>query len=421
MDAQRSAIEAREAPFDSEDEPSPDNFFQKGMRRAHKKMLPASITEGDAEGAEEEEYEYGDVEAHSGEEDGSDYSIHQFIAKDEARDPEGSDDTEADAASMDAQRSAIEAREAPFDSEDEPSPDNFFQKGMKRAHKKMLPASITEGDAEGAEEEEFEYGDVEAHSGEEDGSDYSIHQFIAKDEARDPEGSDDTEADAASMDAQRSAIEAREAPFDSEDEPSPDNFLQKRQTRAHKKMLPRSITEGDAEGAEEEEYEFGDVEAHSGEEDGSDYSIHQFIAKDEARDPEGSDDTEADAASMDAQRSAIEAREAPFDSEDEPSPDNFLQKGMKRMHKKMLPASITEGDAEGAEEEEYEYGDVEAHSGEEDGSDYSIHQFIAKDEARDPEGSDDTEADAASMDAQRSAIEAREAPFDSEDEPSPDN
>merc|ERR1719240_2208936 len=156
-------------------------------------MLPASITEGDAEGAEEEEYEYGDVEAHAGEEDGSDYSIHQFIAKDEARDPEGSDDSEADAASMDAQRSAIEAREAPFDSEDEPSPDNFLQKGMKRAHKKMLPASITEGDAEGAEEEEYEYGDVEAHAGEEDGSDYSIHQFIAKDEARDPEGAEEEE------------------------------------------------------------------------------------------------------------------------------------------------------------------------------------------------------------------------------------
>jgi hypothetical protein len=33
------------------------------MHKAHKKMLPASITEGDAEGAEEEEYEYGDVES----------------------------------------------------------------------------------------------------------------------------------------------------------------------------------------------------------------------------------------------------------------------------------------------------------------------------------------------------------------------
>ena len=41
MDAQRSAIEAREAPFNSADEPSPDNFFEKGMKHAHKNMLPA--------------------------------------------------------------------------------------------------------------------------------------------------------------------------------------------------------------------------------------------------------------------------------------------------------------------------------------------------------------------------------------------
>ena len=53
------------------------------------------------------------------------------------------------------------------------------------------------------------------------------------------------------------------------------------------------------------------------EEDGSDFSIHQFIAKDEARDLEGSDDTEADAASMDTQRSVIQAREASCDSKDE--------------------------------------------------------------------------------------------------------
>ena len=50
-------------------------------------------------------------------------------------------------------------------------------------------------------------------------------------------------------------------------------------------------------------------QGHSGEEDGSDYSIHQFIAKDEARDPEGSFDIEADAVSRDSQRSAFEARE----------------------------------------------------------------------------------------------------------------
>ena len=125
-----------------------------------------SIHQSEVEVEVEDEFEHGEEEAHAGVEEGSDCSIHQFIAT--------KDDSEADAASMGAhcQRSAIEAREAPVDYEDEPSPDNFPQKGMKRAHKKMTTvkaeaasASITEGDAEG----------------------------------------DDSEADAASMDAQRFA------------------------------------------------------------------------------------------------------------------------------------------------------------------------------------------------------------------------
>jgi len=171
-----------------------------------------------------DEYEYGDTEAAASDVDTSDYSVHQFIAKDEARDPMGSDDNEADAAQNDAQRSAILSHEAPFDSEDEPSPDNFFQKKSLKSHKKWMPHDS--GDME--QDAEFEYGDLEASAEDEDGSDYSVHQFIAKDEARDPMGSDDSEADAAKNDADRSRILSSEETFDSEDEPSPDNFLQKK-------------------------------------------------------------------------------------------------------------------------------------------------------------------------------------------------
>jgi len=71
----------------------------------------------------------------------------------------------------------------------------------------------------------MEYGDLEAASEDADTSDYSVHQFIAKDEARDPMGSDDSEQDAAHNDAARSKILSAEV-FDSEDVPSPDNFLQ---------------------------------------------------------------------------------------------------------------------------------------------------------------------------------------------------
>merc|ERR1712166_318447 len=150
---------------------------------------------------------------------------------------------------------------------------------------------------------------------------YGVHQFMAKDEARDPMGRDDSEADAAQNEAARSKILSEENTFDSEDEPSPDNFLQKMVKRALKKR--KGIDDDDSD-----EYEHGDVDAASGSADTSNYGVHQFMAKDEARDPMGSDDSEADAAQNEAARSKILSEENTFDSEDEPSPDNFLQKKM---------------------------------------------------------------------------------------------
>merc|ERR1711976_667701 len=128
--------------------------------------------------------------------------------------------------------------------------------------------------------------DNEPAAEDEDGSDYGVHQFIAKDEARDPMGSDDNEADAAANDAARSKILSETETFDSEDTPSPDNFLQKRSKRSKRHMPDHSLDDNEMEA----EYEYGDIEAAAEDEDGSDYGVHQFIAKDEARDPMGSDD-----------------------------------------------------------------------------------------------------------------------------------
>merc|ERR1712194_711233 len=124
--------------------------------------------DGDME--DEGEMEYGDLEAASEDADTSDYSVHQFIAKDEARDPMGSDDNEADAAQNDSERSQILSSEDPFDSEDEPSTDNFLQKKVRRAHKKSI-GDDDDGDME--DEGEMEYGDLEAASEDADTSDYS--------------------------------------------------------------------------------------------------------------------------------------------------------------------------------------------------------------------------------------------------------
>merc|ERR1740117_864859 len=108
--------------FDSEDVPSPDNFLQISKKTKH---MPAQD--------DGEQYEYGDVETHAIDADTSDFSPHQFIAADEARDPMGSDDNEQDAANNDAARSKILSAEV-FDSEDVPSPDNFIQISKKTKH-----------------------------------------------------------------------------------------------------------------------------------------------------------------------------------------------------------------------------------------------------------------------------------------------
>lgn len=134
-----------------------------------------------------------------------------------------------------------------------------------------------------------------------------------------------------------------------------------------------------------EQYDYGDVETHAIDADTSDFCPHQFIALDEACDPK-------DAASNDAARSKILSAEV-FDSEGVPSPDNFLQISKETKH---MPR-----DDNG---EQYEYGDVETRAIDADTSDFSPHQFIAPDEARDPMGSDDNEQDAASNDAARSKI-----------------
>merc|ERR1712048_929633 len=114
----------------------------------------------------------------------------------------------------------------------------------------------------------------------------------------------------------------------------------------HKRMMPDDDNE--------EEYEYGDVTSHAIDANTADFSPHQFIAPDEARDPMGSDDTEQDAAHNDAERSKILSHEV-FDSEDVPSHDNFLQEHARRVHKsKMMPDDDNS--------EEYEYGDVTSHA-----------------------------------------------------------
>ena len=82
--------------------------------------------------------------------------------------------------------------------------------------------------------------------------------------------------DAASNDAPRSKIVSTKV-FDSEDVPSPDNFIQKRALRS--KCFKHMPHHDDGE-----QYEYGDADAHAIDADTSDFSHHEFIAPGAASD-----------------------------------------------------------------------------------------------------------------------------------------
>merc|ERR1719502_1968249 len=178
MNAQRSRALARQVDFDSEDTPDPDAFVQRAATRAHLKkgvFEPATY---------DSQFEYGDSIAHARDADANAYTAREFIAKDDARDAMGSDDTEQNARSMNAQRSRALARQDDFNSEDTPDPDAFVQESSRTKLAKK-------GDFEPATyDAQFEYGDSIAHARDADANEYTAREFIAKDDARDAMGSD---------------------------------------------------------------------------------------------------------------------------------------------------------------------------------------------------------------------------------------
>ena len=129
----------------------------------------------------------------------------------------GSDNNEQDAANNDAARSKIRSLRSLTVRTCHLQTFSPAKKTHCSERSKHMPA---EDDGE-----QSEYGDAEIHAIDVATSEFSPHQFIAPDEARVAMGSDDTEQDAANIDVDRSKILAAVV-FDSEDVPSPDNFLQ---------------------------------------------------------------------------------------------------------------------------------------------------------------------------------------------------
>merc|ERR1719352_1654562 len=99
------------------------------MRSGSKSHSPWDGDDDDDDG--DDEYEHGDVISHAKDEYASDYSMHQFLAADDGRGIAGADedtvDTNADddGAQDEVDKSAAEAEDNDFDSEDTPEDDSF--------------------------------------------------------------------------------------------------------------------------------------------------------------------------------------------------------------------------------------------------------------------------------------------------------
>merc|ERR1719261_2318729 len=187
---------------------------------------------------------------------------------------------------------------------------------MKSKGKAGSPWDGNDDDDDG--DDEYEHGDVISHAKDEDASDYSMHQFLASDDGRGVAGADegavDTNADddGAQDEVDKSAAEAEDNDFDSEDTPEDDSFVSlKTQTsdseEAKQKLAFRALNmmrsgsksrspwDGDDDDDDgDDEYEHGDVISHAKDEDASDYSMHQFLASDDGRGVAGADEDTVD-------------------------------------------------------------------------------------------------------------------------------
>merc|ERR1719408_519896 len=181
-----------------------------------------------------------------------------------------------------------------------------------------------------------------------------MHQFLASDDGRGVAGADEdtvdqnADDDGAQDEVDKSAAEAEDNDFDSEDTPDDDSFVslktktsnseqtkQKLEIRALNMMKSKDKSQSPWDGDDDDddgddEYEHGDVISHAKDEDASDYSMHQFLASDDGRGVAGADedtvDTNADddGAQDEVDKSAAEAEDNDFDSEDTPEDDSFM-------------------------------------------------------------------------------------------------
>merc|ERR1719215_896517 len=156
-----------------------------------------------------------------------------------------------------------------------------------------------------------------------DQSDFSLHQFLENDDAR--QGSSVSEDDTGNAEIVKEHALAADDHFDSEDTPDmTDSFIQ---TKQHKQKLTRQ----DPDEEDGDDFEYGDKEMAVSHADQADFSLHQFMEQDDGR--QGSSTSDDDSGDAEIAKEHALAADDHFDSEDTPdTSDSFVQTRNKVEH-----------------------------------------------------------------------------------------
>jgi len=202
--------------------------------------------------------------------------------------------------------------------------DSFLQMTLKTRRVKAANALKMRQDPESADA--YEYGDRERAVSQGDSSDFSVHQFLTEDDGR--EGTSTSDDESGESDMEKSKALAADDHFNSEDTPDNSDSLLQTGEQTHKISVNTTTKRRQNPADVSDAYEYGDREMAVSQGDTSDFSVHQFLDKDDGR--EGTSTDSDDSVEIEMARSKALATDDHFNSEETPdNSDTFVQTGTK--------------------------------------------------------------------------------------------
>merc|ERR1719511_286568 len=224
----KSRAEASRGSFDALNTPD-YSLVQTQTAQKHKKVTRKGIFDDDGT-----QMEHGDLENAVHDEDFNDYSVHQFLVRDDAREGSASSDDGAQGRATVMAKSRAEESRGSFDALNTPDY-SFVQTQTAQKHKKASSKGIFDDDGT-----QMEHGDLENAVHDEDFNDYSVHQFLVRDDAREGSASSDDGAQGRATQMAKARAEEGRGSFDALNTPDY-SLVQTQKAQKHKKALSKGI------------------------------------------------------------------------------------------------------------------------------------------------------------------------------------